>query len=77
MKGNLFRKDDNWVVRYQTENGDKELPLYHKDNAYLNALYLTQDNTEAEFEIVDEFTHPWFFEDVDFMSGITCAKLID
>jgi hypothetical protein len=76
-KGNLVRKDNEWVVRYQTENGEKELPLYHKDNGYLNALYLTEDNTEVHFEIVDEFTHPRLFEDVDFMSGVESAKLID
>jgi hypothetical protein len=43
----------------------------------LNALYLTEDNTEVHFEIVDEFTHPRLFEDVDFMSGVESAKLID
>lgn len=73
MKGNLVRKDNEWVVRYLTENGEKELPLYHKSNV----SNLTEDNTEVHFEIVDEFTHPRLFEDVDFMSGVESAKLID
>ena len=72
IKGKLVRKDNEWVVIYETEIGEHYLPLYHKSQV----SNLTEDNTEVHFEIVDEFTHPWLFEDIGFMCGVECAKLI-
>lgn len=73
MKGKLLKKETGWIVSYtDVFNLQKELPLYHKDIVSDS----TQDSTEIDFEIVDEFTHPELFYGVDFWSGVECAKLL-
>ena len=73
MKGELLKKNTGWVVRYtDVFNLQKELPLYHNDIVSDS----TQDNTEIDFEIVDEFSHPELFHGIDFWGGLECAKLL-
>ncbi len=73
MKGKLLKKETGWVVSYiDYFIEQRELPLYYKDIISDS----TQDSTEIEFEIVDEFSRPELFHGVGFGDGVYCAKLL-
>lgn len=76
MLGKLNNTQEGWSVTYLDDfNTLKELPVYHRDVELIEAISFSQDSTEIEFTIIDEFSSPKLFEEVDFMSGIECAKL--
>jgi hypothetical protein len=77
MKGKVFKKNDGLSIRYDDitnivplEFQTKEIPLYF-DEYYPQSLI----DTEVEFVIVDEFTHPHLFKGVEWGDGIKYAKL--
>lgn len=76
MEGQLIKKGNEYIVSYQTQDGVKELPLYHKDYDFMGDLAIDGTIVDIHFEIVDEFSHPQYFEDVDYMCGVECAKFI-
>jgi|Laugrespbdmm15sd_2_1035082.scaffolds.fasta_scaffold289344_1 hypothetical protein len=76
MLGKLNKTKQGWSVTYlDSSNILNELPVYHRDVELIDAISFSQDSTEIEFEIIDEFSSPKLFEDVDFMVGVECAKL--
>lgn len=76
MVGKLNNIKQGWSVTYLDDSNIlKELPVYHRDIELIEAISFSQDSTEIEFEIIDEFSSPKLFEDMDFMSGVECAKL--
>lgn len=76
MVGKLNNTKQGWSVTYLDDsNSLKVLPVYHRDIELIEAISFSQDSTEIEFEIIDEFSSPKLFEGMDFMSGIECAKL--
>jgi hypothetical protein len=76
MKGILHKESYGWVVRYKPEYKYPrpwlEMKIYPNDLLY---LLDSDDNTEVEFNIVDEFTHPELFTNVGWGDGRACAKL--
>ena len=89
MRGHLYKKvmPNTWYVAYTADDfgfHKTELPLHPNDVKFLEDCNLVFDNTEArvavnsdvEFEIVDEFTHPELYTIVGWGDGIKYAKLI-
>lgn len=90
MKGKLIYDQDGWWVQHTatspdgTEYFQADTMLHPDDVKFLEDCNLVFDNLESriavnsdvEFEIVDEFTHPELYTNVGWGDGIKYAKLI-
>jgi hypothetical protein len=75
MKGNLIHRLGGYFVLHIVNAGNipiqqKRIPVYPKDQPDPSLI-----GTSVEFELIDEFTHPEFYQDIAFMDGIKYAKL--
>jgi hypothetical protein len=73
MKGKLQCQDRKWYISFD----EKELKVHPVDSAVLDTFAAHLCETEIEFEIVDEFSHPEFYEGVSLYQGEVYAKLVD
>jgi hypothetical protein len=70
MIGRLYKTETNkWFIN--SEN--KVIPLHPE--IIIDGKY--EDGTEVEFMIVDEFTHPDFFQTISWGEGTVCAWVIE
>jgi hypothetical protein len=71
MKVGIFVEiDDELVIQRLGVN----YPIYDRDLDRIKT-YAILPGDSVEFELIDEFTHPEFFEHVGWGDGVTCAKL--
>lgn len=81
MKGIIKETPDGLRVEYFDENNEKVklLPLHQSKFSSMSRLndditkYVV--GTEVEFDIVDEFTHPYLFDNLSWGDGYECAKI--
>jgi hypothetical protein len=79
MKGILSKSNRGWVVKETIGEGPearliKTFPLHQSDIDKLEPSVLGEYG-EVEFEIIDEFTHPQYYESVGWGDGVKYAKL--
>lgn len=79
MKGVIKENVDGLVVEYFDNNTEqvKSLPIYNSNFSITNNFNskIPDASVEVDFEIVDEFTHPWLFDNVSWGDGFKCAKI--
>ena len=71
MKVGIFiEKDEELAIKHL----GVIYPIWDRDLAQIKAYSILPGDT-VEFEIIDEFTNPEFFEHVGWGDGVTCAKI--
>jgi hypothetical protein len=71
MKGKIIKKDKEFLVEYLNTYGIMRTVPVYKPKADL------VEDTQVEFEIVDEFSHPKLFADVALFEGMPSARIIN
>lgn len=74
MEGLLKYNGEKWMVKF-FDQGEKELPLYFKDNEMIESVFDHGVEQIVEFEIIDEFSHPNLFLGIPWGFGDYCVKL--
>jgi len=73
MKGITINTTSGIQVKYIDDYDKlKILPIY---NIEFGSEKIIDVDSEVEFEIVDEFSHPHLFENVSWGDGYKCAKI--
>jgi len=85
MKGILSKTNRGWVVKILVkENNDSRVrvidqyPVSPEDLKTIKQYgdySVDWDGKEVEYEIIDEFTHPQYYESVGWGDGVKYAKL--
>lgn len=79
MKGILKKTVDDLVVEYFDDFTEKikSLPLYNSNFSKSDVFKhnIPDVGTEVDFDIVDEFTHPYLFDNLTWGDGFKCAKI--
>lgn len=83
--GKLHKNESGWVVRYPKYPtskkifGWREVPLVPGDQNKIAQLVSStelSEGLEVKFELIDEFSHPQYYENVGWGDGIELAKLV-
>jgi hypothetical protein len=82
-KGTLRKKDSKWIVRfpkYPESNKFfdwKEVPLCSEDQLKVTSNSESIEGKTVHFELIDEFTHPQYYENVSWGDGTELAKIVE
>lgn len=83
--GKLQMGEAGWSVRYPKHPTSekifewKEVPLVPEDQEKINQMTSSPNpisGVEVEFELIDEFSHPQYYENVGWGDGVELAKLV-
>ena len=73
MEGRLYKTEiGKWFINHES----KIIPLHPEINLTPTPINNYGDGCDVYFIIVDEFTHPYLFENISWGDGTTCAWLI-
>jgi hypothetical protein len=78
MKGTLKKIEGKWIISYQEKvmsrvTRNLDIPLYPGDvevlNTYGDYSASWEDGLTVQYEIIDEFTHPRLYENIEWGVG--------
>lgn len=80
-EGILHKTENDWIIRYSkypTSNKIfewKEVSLIPEDRDWVANSPGPMEGLAVEFELIDEFTNPQYYENVGWGDGVELAKL--
>lgn len=81
LTGTLHKNEKEWIVKFPKHPSSskvfewKNAPLIPSDQDRIICSPESMEGREVEFELVDEFTHPQYYQNVGWGDGIKMAKI--